>query len=160
MELAQRKQASRSGSLSDRGAAFTGCLPVPPPTSCRSRDRPCQRRPGLCPCADHGQAVPLAAVERESGDGQGLALGTGLLHPVASSAGSVAAVATLDTTPSSPTLQQCQYISWPSVSKLSLYWMSVFSISFFRCAYARPAAASGGRSRLGTADRTRPSLSG
>ena len=40
-------------------------------------------------------AVPLAAVERESRNGQGLTLGTGLLDPVVASAGSVAAVTDL-----------------------------------------------------------------
>ena len=32
-----------------------------------------------------------------------------------------------------PTLQACANISLPSTSKLSLNWMAVFSINFFRC---------------------------
>ena len=42
---------------------------------------------------------------------------------------------TFQTTPSKPTEQACLYISGPSTSKLSLNWMSVFAISFFRCAF-------------------------
>ena len=41
------------------------------------------------------ESVPLAAVEREAGDGQGLALRAGLLHPVVASSGRVDAVAHL-----------------------------------------------------------------
>src|SRR5258708_28272631 len=41
---------------------------------------------------------------------------------------------TLDTTPSSPTLQACWYISWPPTSKLSLNCTSVSATSFLSSA--------------------------
>ena len=41
---------------------------------------------------------------------------------------------TLDTTPSRPSLQACPNIAWPSISKLSLNWMSVPATIFFSSA--------------------------
>jgi hypothetical protein len=56
-------------------------------------------------------AVPFPFLERRAGDGQGLALRAGLLHPVVAAAAGVAAVAHLRYDAFSPSLQACANIS-------------------------------------------------
>ena len=65
-------------------------------------------------------AVPFVVVERETRDGRGLALGAGFLDPIVAAADGVELSRTLETTPSSPTLQAWANISFPSISKLAL----------------------------------------
>jgi hypothetical protein len=65
-------------------------------------------------------AIPVIAIERKASDSQRLALSAGYLDPVAAAPGKIAVSRTLETTPSSPTLQAWANISLPSISKLSL----------------------------------------
>src|SRR6266403_2312218 len=97
-QAATARPRFRDARSSWRKAAFSGSAALASSANpwlmrCRSRDRPARIDQALALLPAEIDAVELIAVERETGDGQRLALGAGLFHPVVAATGDVVAVA-------------------------------------------------------------------